>query len=210
MNKRVIRIVGSLFTCGILAMGLTRGETAYADNVANGSTAALADSSYTLEEMLNYAMEDEYLAQAEYQAIMDEFGVQKPFSNIIKAEGTHIRLLTPLLETYGVTVSKKDWSLLVTTPKSLEDSYDIGVIAEEKNIEMYESFLKENIPNDVKDVFERLVNASKKHLAAFQNAQDGFTNSGNGKQLQRNTNKMGRGQGQNQNQSQRNGSCILA
>ena len=46
---------------------------------------------------------------------------------------------------------------------------------------MYESFLKENLPDDVREVFESLMNASEKHLAAFQRQVDGVTGgSGNG------------------------------
>lgn len=46
---------------------------------------------------------------------------------------------------------------------------------------MYESFLKENLPDDVREVFEALMNASEKHLAAFQRQVDGVTGgSGNG------------------------------
>jgi len=47
---------------------------------------------------------------------------------------------------------------------------------------MYESFLKENLPDDVREVFEALMNASEKHLASFQRQVDGVTGGGqNGK-----------------------------
>ncbi|MFQ3620972.1 MAG: hypothetical protein SNJ78_08510, partial [Spirochaetales bacterium] len=38
-----------------------------------GNTAAKADSSLTVEKMLLYALQDEYLARAEYVAIMEKY-----------------------------------------------------------------------------------------------------------------------------------------
>ena len=174
MRKHIRKITNGLLATGLLIAGLTTGATVYAANTDTGAAGALADKEYTLEEMLTYAIEDEYLAQAEYDVIMDTYDVKKPFSNIIKAEATHISLLKPLFEEHGVSIPKKDWNSLVAVPKSVDAAYAIGVDAEKKNIAMYESFLKENLPDDVRTVFEKLMNASKKHLAAFQRQIDGW------------------------------------
>ncbi|MBU2238306.1 MAG: hypothetical protein KJ868_09875, partial [Gammaproteobacteria bacterium] len=58
------------------------------------------DKVLTLESMLSYALEDEYLARGEYQEVIRTFGGQKPFTNIIKAEERHISWLEPLFERY--------------------------------------------------------------------------------------------------------------
>ena len=178
MRKQIRTITGKLLVAGLLVTGLTTGASVYAANVGIGAVGASADTKYSLEEMLVYAIEDEYLAQAEYDVIMDTYGTKKPFSNIIKAEATHISLLEPLFEEYDVKVPVKDWESLVAVPESLDAAYEIGVEAEEKNIAMYESFLKENLPDNVREVFEDLMNASKKHLAAFQRQVDGVTGEG--------------------------------
>ena len=175
MRKQIRRITGGLLAAGLLITGLTTGATVYAANTGTGAAGASTDTEYSLEEMFVYAIEDEYLAQAEYDVIMDTYGIKKPFSNIIKAEATHISLLEPLFEEYGVSVPVKDWESLVAVPESLDSAYAIGVDAEEKNIAMYESFLKESLPDDVREVFEALMNASEKHLAAFQRQVDGVT-----------------------------------
>lgn len=181
MKRQIRKMTGGLLAAGLLVTGLTTGATVYAANTDTGAAGASVDNEYSLEEMLVYAMEDEYLAQAEYDVIMDTYGVQKAFSNIIKAEATHISLLEPLFEEYDVSVPEKDWESLVVVPETLDAAYAIGVDAEEKNIAMYESFLKENLPDDVREVFEALMNASEKHLAAFQRQVDGVTGgSGNG------------------------------
>lgn len=57
-----------------------------------GVEGVLIDEEYSLEGMLVYAIQDEYLAQTEYDMIMSEFGVNRPFSNISKAEAKHIEL----------------------------------------------------------------------------------------------------------------------
>lgn len=178
MRKQIRTITGKLLVAGLLVTGLTTGASVYAANAGIGAVGASADTKYSLEEMLVYAIEDEYLAQAEYDVIMDTYGTKKPFSNIIKAEATHISLLEPLFEEYDVKVPVKDWESLVAVPESLDAAYEIGVEAEEKNIAMYESFLKENLPDKVREVFEDLMNASKKHLAAFQRQVDGVTGEG--------------------------------
>ena len=193
MRKQIRKITGGLLVAGLLISGLATGATVYAANTNTGAAGASADTEYSLEEMLVYAIEDEYLAQAEYDVIMDAYGIAKPFSNIIKAEATHISLLEPLFVEHDVTVPEKDWKSLVAVPESLDAAYAIGVETEERNIAMYESFLKEDLPDDVREVFEALMNASEKHLAAFQRQVDGVTG--------------GRGQGQGQGNGLGMGKC---
>ena len=172
MKKQIRKMTGRLLAAGLLVTGLTTGATAYAANTDTGAAGASVDNEYSLEEMLVYAIEDEYLAQAEYDVIMDTYGVQKPFSNIIKAEATHISLLEPLFEEYDVSVPEKDWESLVVVPETLDAAYAIGVDAEEKNIAMYELFLKQDLPDDVRIVFERLKSASENHLRSFERQVD--------------------------------------
>jgi len=173
MKKQIRKITSGLLAVGILMGGFTSGIHAFAANEGVGSAGALADSEYTLEEMLTYAMEDEYMAQAEYSQILDTYESQRPFSNIINAEAYHISLLEPLFDAYDVTIPAKDWNSLISVPASLEEAYAIGVEAEEKNIEMYQNFLKEELPEDVKTVFENLLNASERNLTAFTRQVDG-------------------------------------
>ncbi len=219
MKKQIKKIASAILAVGILASGVTTTATVYAANEGTGATGALVDSDYTIEEMLQYAMEDEYLAQAEYNQILETYGTQRPFSNIINAEAYHISLLEPLLEEYEVTLPAKDWESLVSIPDSLEAAYAIGVTAEENNIAMYEAFLKETLPDEVKAVFENLLNASEKHLAAFTRQIDGTcsmngntsatcngTCDGTGTQSGKNTNGMRQnGQG---NRGANRGSCF--
>ncbi len=147
-----------------------------------GAAGALTKDHFSLSEMLTYAMQDEYLAQAEYIKIMDKFGTQKPFSNIKMSEGKHIDMLTPLFEKYGVTLPANTANDHVVIPDTLLEAYKTGVIAEINNIAMYDAFLKQDIPDDLRAVFLNLKMASQNHLNAFENhvAKAEGTSGGNG------------------------------
>lgn len=134
-----------------------------------GSTGALDDDEFTLEEMLIYAIQDEYAARAEYDYILNTFDITKPFSNIIKAEETHITLLLPLFETYGFVLPEDTSSDHLISIDSVQEAFDTGVQAEILNISMYNLFLEQDdLPQDVIDVFIKLRDASMNHLKAFE------------------------------------------
>jgi hypothetical protein len=147
----------------IAAMG------SFAEGVDFGARGAEGKTGLSIDQMLTYAIQDEYLARAEYELIIDEYGSIRPFTNIIAAEQRHVDWVTKLLEEYGYTVPKDTSHRYVVLPKNLEESFETGVQAEIDNIAMYESFLREDLPADVRDLFERLMRASENHLRAFRN-----------------------------------------
>lgn len=133
-----------------------------------GAKSALDKENLTTEQMLTYAIQDEYLARQEYELIMDEYGEQRPFSNIIKAEEYHIEMLKEIYETYGYEVPIDNAIDFAVLPDSLEQAFEIGVQAEIDNIAMYEMFLTYELPDDIRDVFIELRDGSKNHLTAFE------------------------------------------
>jgi len=143
-------------------------ETTNVDSYKFGAQGAKNDDTLTVEEMLKYAIEDEYLARGEYEIIMDKFGEEKPFVNIIKAEEKHIEQLTALFTKNNYVLPEDISKDYVMVPESLTESYKAGVTAEIENIEMYERFLKEPISEDVRDVFVALRDGSKSHLSSFE------------------------------------------
>ena len=134
-----------------------------------GSAGALDDTSLTLADMLTYAIQDEYLAYAEYDRILSDFGNVRPFTNIIRAEETHIDALLPLFTAYGITAPADEGADRAVSVTALTDAFQAGVTAEVNNIAMYETFLDQNLPDNVRTVFESLMHASENHLRAFQN-----------------------------------------
>lgn len=164
MNKRI----PGIFLLVLLTVPL------WADSSLWGAAAAKDDASPTVESMLRYAIEDEYLAHAEYAAIIAKFGAQNPFSNIISSEETHIAWLSSEFAARKLPVPADEGAKHVVMPSTLEGAFKAGVQAEIDNIAMYERFLKypiiaraENAA--VRDLFTRLRDASKNHLRAFEN-----------------------------------------
>jgi len=133
-----------------------------------GAKGAELKTEFTLEEMMQYAIEDEYLAYAEYELIINEMDITRPFSNIIRAETTHIGYMEDLYEAYGFELPTIDPSQHTILPASINEAFLAGVEAEIINIAMYKSFLEQDLPDDVRSVFERLMAGSESHLKAFQ------------------------------------------
>lgn len=173
MKKGLIKglIATSFVLVGAFTLSLTsvNAESVYTQLSDTVDPIVVTDETvYTLEEMLTYAIQDEYLAQAEYNAIIDTFGEVRPFTNIVNAEQTHIDLLLPLFATYGIEVPANTAADSVVIPETITSAIATGVDAETANIAMYNTFLAQtDLPDDVRVVFEYLVSASNNHLASF-------------------------------------------
>ena len=132
-----------------------------------GSEGSMQIQDPTLEQMLIFSIQDEFLARREYDYIINELGAQNPFTNIIKAEEQHISALKPLFDKYGYKVPQDNSSEYIVYPETIAEALETCVNAEINNIAMYEKFMSKEIPDDVRTVFESLMNASKNHLEAF-------------------------------------------
>ena len=139
---------------------------------------ALEPSDAELEKMFTVLINDEYKAQAEYEALIEEFGAVNPFARIVKAEARHIDALETLFDAYDFDIPEDNGDKYAIVPDSLEEAYAIGVEAEIANINLYEDYLKQDLPEDVERVFTNLMMASENHLRAFENAVDGNINTG--------------------------------
>jgi len=164
MNKKLLSV---LFVFAGIAAGIAGADTAW------GSGAAGAASELTIESMLKYAIQDEYLARAEYVAIQQRYGVQRPFSNIQRSEESHIAWLVEAYGAYKLPVPKDEANRYVKIPASLKEAFQTGVDAEIANIAMYDKFLAHSLlarPENaaLRDLFTRLRDASKNHLQAFR------------------------------------------
>ncbi len=171
MKKWFVLSFVSLVFVGFLVVGISVSAASEDINEVNSSILEVDDTSgeYTIESMLTYAILDEYLAKATYEEILAVYGDVRPFSKIVIAEQTHIDLLLPLFETYGIDVPENNAAASVVVPDSISSALATGVEAEKANIAMYETFLAQsNLPDDVRTVFESLKAASQKHLNAFQ------------------------------------------
>ncbi len=188
MKKKWIRIGLLALAVAVLA-GCSTAESAEAsatkfDGTAvdnYGAAGAIAyGKNLTVEQMLTYAIEDEYLARQTYADIMDEYGGVTPFRNIILAEEYHIEQLIGLFDSNRYTLPEDTAASYAASPRSFEEALKAGAVIEEDNIAMYEAFLTYDLPDDVRAVFEELRDASENHLAAFKRDHGSGNGSGDG------------------------------
>jgi hypothetical protein len=148
----------------LVSVGLFAADADY------GALGAKEKTGLSLEQMLTYAIQDEYLARAEYEAIMKRHGDIRPFSNIIRSEEQHIAWLKELFTQHNLKVPADTSRDHLLIPVDLKAAFQTGVQAEVDNIAMYEAFLgnASALPADVRELFERLKGASENHLRAFR------------------------------------------
>ncbi|WP_442600049.1 DUF2202 domain-containing protein [Neobacillus sp. D3-1R] len=171
MGSKILRLPIIFQMIALLFIVLYHSEVRADTNVPPdfGAKGALQDSSITLEEALTYAIQDEYLAQARYDAIIAKFGSKRPFTNIKSAEQRHISALLTLFKKYNVKVPVDNAKQYSKEPGSLKEAFQAGVEGEVDNIAMYNKLGSlPNLPQDVKAVMKQLGDASQNHLAAFK------------------------------------------
>lgn len=128
----------------------------------------MAPSTKTIDAMRE-ALEDEYLARATYQKVIEAFGPVRPFVNIVEAEDRHAKALLALFAKFEIDPPQDTWPEHVTVPATLAEACRAGVEAEIENQSMYERLLKNIDEPEVLAVMQRLQQASqKRHLPAFQ------------------------------------------
>lgn len=137
-----------------------------------GAKGALLDKNLSINDMLRYAVEDEYLARGEYLAIIDKFGSQRPYSNIVKSEETHLAYLKEIYLVYELDFPNDTSKDHLIIPTTLLEAAETGVQAEVDNIAMYENFLSHDLPENISKVFTALKNGSDSHLLAFKKQVD--------------------------------------
>jgi hypothetical protein len=116
------------------------------------------------------AIQDEFKAELTYEKVIEDFGSVRPFSNIINAEVRHSEALARLYLARGIPVPESRWSPEeIPGFSSLPEACSAGVVAEIENGEIYEEFMRLDLPADVRMVFENNQRASlQNHLPAFQ------------------------------------------
>ncbi len=131
-----------------------------------------------LHQVLRIAVYDEYHAYETYRKVIETFGNQMPFTNIIEAEIRHYEELIKLLEKYNVPLPVNDWYDKIVLPNTLVECCEVGVAAEIDNIQMYDNLLLyvDQYP-DIQDTLYRLQAASyNNHLPAFRQSVISYTN----------------------------------
>ena len=127
--------------------------------------------------MLTYAIQDEFLARTNYLQTRQIIGEQRLFTNIVMAKENKINYLKSLFTKYNIVIPEDSSKEYIKEPVNINEALEVAIQKEIENIEMYERFLKLNIPRDVRTIFTLLRNASQNHLLAFQKVQMSYNNS---------------------------------
>lgn len=157
---------------GIAAILFTAANTVFA--AAYGAEAVKENTSYSTEQMLTFALQDEYKARTLYRLVNETMQAPRPFINTEQAEAFHIEQLEMLCARYDVAVPEDNSAEYVELPASYLEAEQAGREAEQENIRMYTVFLEQELPDDIRSVFSYLRNASENHLAAFSRNAPGF------------------------------------
>ncbi|MFY9901672.1 MAG: hypothetical protein WAK52_03595 [Trichococcus sp.] len=139
-----------------------------------GAVGALADNNLTMEEMFTYAIQDEQMAHGEYTYVLETFGDQAPFNNIVSAEAQHISEMTVLFEKYNLAIPADESADHLKQAADIKEGLENCATGEVDNIAMYNKFLKQDIPDDVRATFTALRNASEGHLDAFNKSLEKY------------------------------------
>lgn len=157
------KLVLSVMLASIALLGLTTG--AFAQTPTTTLDAA------TVQAMSD-AINDEYHAYAFYNAVIAKFGAIAPFTNIARAEASHIEALKTLFIRYGLPVPADPYVGKIEAPATVQAALQAGIDAEIANVALYDKFNAVTQP-DIQFVFQQLRDASQtKHLPAFQRALD--------------------------------------
>ncbi len=122
-------------------------------------------------EAMTAGLMDEYHAQAVYQAVIDEFGAVRPFTNILRAEAQHVAAWAFLFERYGLDAPAAPEAVAVPEFASVAEACAAGAAAEVANFDLYDAMLDTfaDYP-DIIQAVTALRNASEfNHLPAFEN-----------------------------------------
>jgi hypothetical protein len=129
----------------------------------------VSEAEADLLAMLEVTLQDEYHAEAVYLRVMADHGDVLPFRNIVKAEQYHAQAVLGLYAARGLTAPANVWNTgNVPTFPSRQAACAGGYDAEIENIDLYDRYLAQDLPDDVRRVFTNNRAASvERHMPAF-------------------------------------------
>lgn len=181
---------------GMLAVGvMVTGNFVYAAGVTPVPAQETVKVDATLEKILVQVMEEESMTKGVYTAMVEKFGDQKPYSNLVRASERQVSKLEDILEQYDISWENKDNSS-VLVPATLEEGYQTSLEAAKSRVALYDKFLKEDITEDIESSLTRLKAVAQRQVEAFERTINGeCTGDGTGCE---NKNPLGQGRGQGQ------------
>ncbi len=184
--KALNLLVGSMALASLLAAGNGYGNSGsmmYTQTMA--TTLPTYEQSDEQKADLLYMWEEEKLAKDVYLKMYEVWGASI-FQNIANSELQHQNAVATLLDKYSIVYPSDEVSgifqnstlqalydkLVAKGSTSLDEALAVGILIEETDIADLEAKIVE-ATDDVKVVYENLLNGSYNHLAAFQGVIDG-------------------------------------
>lgn len=147
---------------------------------SSSTDSAGAGSAADIETLLSYLIEEEKLAHDVYVALSDEWGT-RIFSNISESESQHQSQVASLLVSYDIDDPRNAQaglfvndelqalydSLMAKGMQSAQDAVEVGILIEETDIRDLQIAIDDIDDSAIDSVLERLLAASRNHLAAF-------------------------------------------
>jgi len=122
-----------------------------------------------VHQAIRIALYDEYAARAFYRRVVEAFGPQPPFANIVLAEEQHVAALSRLCERLGIPRPLDPFPAETTVAPTWRANLERGVAGEIANVQLYRNLLPQVSDREVRRVFSNLQAASlDNHLPAFQ------------------------------------------
>ncbi|HRY10219.1 MAG TPA: DUF2202 domain-containing protein [Candidatus Nanopelagicales bacterium] len=166
-----------------------------AATTATASTTPTESTSSSLASTLSFNREEERMAQDLYAALAAKYDQARPMSMITRSETQHFDSIGTLLSTHDVTDPSAGlpagtyafpelqalydgW--LAKGNTSINAAYQVGVELEKRDIADLQKAIDQTTEADVLATYERLLAASKNHLAAYERAVAGDTQAGSG------------------------------
>lgn len=122
----------------------------------------------TVRDMMTAALQDERTVARFYQQILGRFGDARPFNRLQPAELRHASAIEFLFQ-------KREWPMpdmpveaAPDMPDKYADAVNLAYRQEVENVAMYDAFLDQDLPADVREVFLNLRAASaQRHMRAL-------------------------------------------
>jgi len=125
--------------------------------------------SETLRAALNEALDDEYRAEAMYEAGIAAFGPVRPFVQVAEAQRRRVDMLLQVFERHGFDPPPNRWRGTIDLPTDVSDACRAAMAHEAGSVALYDRLMvKVADDEDVARLFLTLRRASQaRHLPAF-------------------------------------------
>lgn len=133
-----------------------------------GADASFEAGNLTVEKMLTYSIESQYLTNYMNNTIIEKFGKVRPYNVMVENNKKNISKLEILFYKNKLVVPEDISKGYFTANSDFNKNLELSYENEMKKIVMFETFLKKGLPEDVRTAFELLKLNSKKNLQAIE------------------------------------------